>query len=402
MKYKYIVFFLLSMILSGCITGVYLHHPVSKQIPQVSVWLPFWDWDRTLASFRKNKDLIDEAIPYWYDITTSGTLVPAQGIPEMIAAGKLNLDYAAFVKEAHRYQIEVIPLISNEFNGKLVHQILPDALARAQLIKNIVTLVNENHYDGVDLDFEGMLAADRELYPKFLKELGAELHRYHKKLSVCVHAKTKEPGGWDAVIAQDYQAIGEYADTVRIMGYDYHYAGGEPGAIAPLDWVEKVMQFAVTKIPPDKISLGIPIYGINWYNRNTSAWGTSSISPLPVIKDEEGMFLDAVSLARQYHQQIRFDEPGQSHWFTYTDISTGINRTVWFESHLGFRSRWEMAKHYRVQSISLWRIGGEDPKLWQYIRSDKSKLFYPSDPNNPKKSNPQVGIDIIFGVGHRW
>jgi spore germination protein len=400
--YKLLPLILIVVLSTGCLYGVYLHHPVSKQIPQVSVWLPFWDWDRTLGSFRKNKDLIDEAIPYWYDITTSGTLVPAQGIPEMIAAGKLDLDYALFVKEAHRYRIKVLPLISNEFNGKLIHQILTDDTARTQLIQNLIALVNDNHYDGVDLDFEGMLAADRALYPEFLKDLAIELHRKHKKLSVCVHAKTKEPGGWDAVIAQDYQAIGLYTDAVRIMGYDYHYAGGEPGAIAPLDWVEKVTQFAITRIPPNKISLGIPIYGINWYDRNTAGWGNPMVTPLPEIKDEEGMFLDAVSLAKQYQQRIQFDESGQSHWFTYTDASTGINRTIWFESHLGFRSRWDLAKHYRVQSISLWRIGGEDPKLWQYIRSDKSALFYPPDPNNPKRSNPQVGLDIIFGIDNRW
>jgi spore germination protein len=400
--YKSLPLILIVALLTGCLYGVYLHQPVSKQIPQVSVWLPFWDWDRTTASLWKNKDLINEAIPYWYDITTSGTLVPAQGIPEMIAAGKLNLDYQAFVDEAHRYRIKVLPLISNEFNGKLVHQILTDDTTRTQLIKNIVNLAIDNHYDGVDLDFEGMLAVDRTLYPEFLKELAIELHRKNTKLSVCVHAKTKEPGGWDAVIAQDYQAIGTYADAVRIMGYDYHYAGGEPGAIAPLDWVEKVMQFAITKIPSNKISLGIPIYGINWYDRNTAGWGKPMVTPLPEIKDEEGMFLDAVALAKLYHTPIQFDEPSQEHWFSYTDASTGIKRTVWFESHLGFRSRWELAKHFRVGSISLWRIGGEDPKLWQYIRTDKLNLFYPPDPNNPKKSNPQVGIDIIFGMNSRW
>ncbi|MDI6783372.1 MAG: hypothetical protein QME64_04645, partial [bacterium] len=160
---------------------------------------------------------------------------------------------------------------------------------------------------------------------------------------------------------------------------------------------DKVLKFAVTKIPREKISLGMPIYGINWYDRSTSR-GDALSRPDVVVKDEEAMYFDAVALAKQYHARIQFDEPGQSHWFTYTDASTGIKRTVWFESHFGFRSRWELAKRYRVGGISLWRIGGEDPKLWRYLRADKSLYYQSSDPNFPKgKSGPQFGIDIIFG-----
>jgi spore germination protein YaaH len=396
---KKYLFIFIPIFLSGCITGVSLHHPVSKYVPQVSVWLPFWDWERTVGSFRKNKDLINEVIPFWYDVTSTGTLVPAQGISEMIAAGKLNLDYAQFVTDAHRMGAKVLPLVSNEFNGNLIHQILSNAPLRNQHIQNIVQLVFENHYDGIDIDYEGMLGADRALYPEFLQELATQLHRKNKKLSVCVHAKTSEPGGWDAVIAQDYQAIGRYADTVRIMGYDFHYAGGDPGAIAPLDWVEKVLKFAVTKIPAEKISLGIPIYGINWYDRDTSGRVESLTRPNVGLKDEEAMYLDAVVLAKQYHARIHFDEPGQSHWFTYTDASTGIKRTVWFESHFGFKSRWELAKQYKVAGISLWRIGGEDPKLWQYLRSDKFIGFNDTDFwlfEMDKPPHTHFGLDLIL------
>jgi spore germination protein YaaH len=117
------------------------------------------------------------------------------------------------------------------------------------------------------------------------------------------------------------------------------------------------------------------------------------------LKDEEAMYLDAVALAKQYHAPIHFDESGQSHWFTYTDASTGIKRTVWFESHFGFCSRWELAKQYKVAGISLWRIGGEDPELWKYPRIDRTNLVQPPDPNYPKgKSGPSFGIDLIISL----
>ena len=385
--------------LSGCITGVSLHHPVAKYVPQVAVWLPFWDWERTYATLRKQVDPIDTVMPFWYDISSTGAIIPAQGIPEMTRAGKLNLDTAQFVRWAHQHRIKVIPLISNEFNGQLIHQILSDDTLRNRHIQYLVELVKQNKYDGLDLDYEGMLAVDRELYPAFLRDLATELHRDKKKLSVCVHAKTSEPGGWDAVIAQDYQAIGKYADTVRIMGYDFHWAGGDPGPISPPEWLNKVLQFAVTQIPREKISLGIGIYGINWYDRTTSGRGEPVVRPLPELKDEEAMYLDAMQLAKQEQVPINFDTATQESWFTYTDSSTGIKRTVWFLDHRGFKSRWELAKQYRLGSVSLWRLGGEDPYIWRYIRSDKfigfnDNNFWLFDMDRPPHTH--FGFDLIL------
>ncbi|MCX7919145.1 MAG: glycosyl hydrolase family 18 protein [bacterium] len=395
-RYKSLLGILVYLVLTGCIAGVRLYPARNHyRVPEIAVWMPFWDWERSYATLRKQAQAIDIVMPFWYDVSSTGNIIPAQGIAEMTQAGKLNLDMKQFTRWAHQHQIKVMPLVSNEFNGQLIHQILSDETLRSQHIQSLLELVKQNKFDGLDLDYEGMLAVDRELYPAFLRDLAAELHREKKKLSVCVHAKTSEPGGWDAVIAQDYQAIGKYADIVRIMAYDFHYASGEPGPISPPDWITKVLQFAVTQIPREKISLGIGIYGINWASSPTG------FREKPELKDEEAMYLDAKNLAKKEHVQINFDSTSQECWFSYTDSSTGVQRTVWFLDHRGFKSRWQLAKQYRVGSVSLWRLGGEDPYLWRYIRADKfigfndSSEFWLFEMDRP--SHTRFGLEIIFG-----
>jgi len=68
-----------------------------------------------------------------------------------------------------------------------------------------------------------------------------------KLLIVSVHAKTDSTGAWSGAAAHDYVGIGQAADVVRVMGYDFHWQGSSPGSIAPADWVDAVLAYAVSK-----------------------------------------------------------------------------------------------------------------------------------------------------------
>jgi spore germination protein len=59
----------------------------------------------------------------------------------------------------------------------------------------------------------------------------------------------------------DYPVHGALVDHVIIMTYDGGYTFGPPMAVAPLNEVVKVLNYAVTAIPREKIFMGIPNYG---------------------------------------------------------------------------------------------------------------------------------------------
>jgi hypothetical protein len=62
------------------------------------------------------------------------------------------------------------------------------------------------------------------------------------------------------------------ADRIFLMGYDYHWAGSEPGASAPIDRLDgeprdlvwSLDLYAALGVPVERTLLGLPLYGVTW------------------------------------------------------------------------------------------------------------------------------------------
>jgi spore germination protein YaaH len=221
----------------------------------------------------------------------------------------------------------------------------------AQQIDAIVRLVEANGYAGIDIDYEQLRAGDRQDFTTFCERLARALHAKGKVLSVALFAKTSDAGSSPTNVAQDYRAIGQVADQVRLMGYDYHWAGSPPGPIAPVDWLRDVLRYAKTQIPAGKIVLGIPLYGYDW----TGGHGTGV------------SWLQALRLSRQYHAALHYDAQAQAPWFTYTD-SAGRKHTVWFENAASSRAKFDVAQGAGIGGVYLWMPGYEDTGTWSALR----------------------------------
>ena len=59
----------------------------------------------------------------------------------------------------------------------------------------------------------------------------------------------------------DYAGLGRAADLIFLMTYEWGYAYGPPMAVAPLGQVRTVLDYALTAVAPEKIFMGIPLYG---------------------------------------------------------------------------------------------------------------------------------------------
>ncbi|MBS3985605.1 MAG: hypothetical protein KGZ66_08355 [Selenomonadales bacterium] len=62
----------------------------------------------------------------------------------------------------------------------------------------------------------------------------------------------------------DYRRMEPYFDSCAIMSYAFAWAGSAPGPISPMWWLEQVYDYAVTRIPREKIYFGIVGFGFNW------------------------------------------------------------------------------------------------------------------------------------------
>lgn len=118
-----------------------------------------------------------------------------------------------------------------------------------------------------------------------------------------------------------------------------------PMAVAPLNKVREVLEYALTQIPPEKILMGIPNYGYDW--------------TLPYIKGESKARKitnnEALEIAAQYNAEIQFDEIAMSPYFIYFD-EEGREHEVWFENEASIQAKFSLIEEYDLAGLSYWNV----------------------------------------------
>ena len=335
---------------------IYLRSP-SQSLVVASV--PYWNIDYGTTSVLSNRHTFSEVSPWIYGLNSSGQIVP-QYAPAQAATVDAQL---ARLRAA---RIPLVPTLANVVQGTWAYQpvitdILRNPRVRAQHVAAIVALVQRQDYAGIDIDYEDLLASDRSAFTTFIAELAGALHASGKVLSVDLFAKPTARGYDQRNLAQDYRAVGQVADQVRLMGYDYHWAGSRPGPIAPISWIRAVLSYAKTQIPAGKIILGVPLYGYDW----SGGKGT------PVS------WLQAFQLSEQYGVQPHFDAASQSPWFGYTD-QAGRRHVVWFENGPSAKAKFEAAESAGIGGVYVWIYGLEDTSIWTALRQSLPSRVPPS------------------------
>jgi spore germination protein YaaH len=301
--------------------------------------------------------------PYWYGPARDGSVVLAD--PE-----NTTVDIAT-VQLLQRRGIRVLPTVTNlqdgDFAPDAVSTLLHDPAAVRRHVRALVALAVDHGYDGIDLDYESLRAADRQAYSAFLSELSGALHARGKLLSTCVHPKVSDAGYDERNEAQDFRVIGAVADEVRVMTYDYHWETSPPGAIAPAGWVADVIAWTVSQIPREKVVLGSVLLGYDWVGRS----GTT-------IDNDT-----AIALAAAHHATIQRAHD-ESPWFSYRD-GGGQVHTVWWEDARSVAVKLRVATEYGLRGVFFWRLGGEDAEVWPVVQAWLAEPSAP--PTRPTPTN---------------
>lgn len=272
-----------------------------------------------------------------YGFTTEGELVPP------------TLDDQFMIQWAYRLGARPILTLTpfgpdGMFNNYLITTMVNDEVVKNRLFQNLLAAMNEKGFQGVDVDFEYILSADRVPFANFVADLQNFLTPYGYTVSVALAPKTSDDQPGLLYEGKDYGLLGNAADWVLLMTYEWGYTYGPPMAVAPINKVIEVVNYAVTRIDPSKIHLGIPNYGYDW--------------PLPyekgVTKARTISNTEAVQIAIRAGVPILFDETAMSPYFTYTE--NGIRHEVWFEDVRSLTEKYSLLPSYQLRGISIWQI----------------------------------------------
>lgn len=300
----------------------------------------YGNFDETgLGSLERNAKDIDVLMPMWYHLGSDGQIT-------------FDSSHAARVNEIIARQnpdMKVMPILNNydkpteQWNAPAVSAMIADPALRVSIADRIVATFAAAGYEGVNIDFESFTEADRanlvafmaELYPR-AKAAGLEV-----SMDVIVMSKT-----------YDHAALAQHVDYLVPMMYDEHWKTSPAGPISSIPWFESTLQRFIQQVPAEKVMVGLGTYSYDW----SSAGGRA----------KSLTYAAAMELAGQYQAGLGLGAPQMNSTFSYAGPD-GVLRNVWMLDAMSAFNQVSIASRENVRGYAIWRLGAEDPALWNVL-----------------------------------
>ncbi|MCM3401271.1 polysaccharide deacetylase family protein [Cytobacillus oceanisediminis] len=300
------------------------------------------NWDKnSKTSFKKNKESITTLVPEWMQVTPDLKL-------------KSSID-RSIVKEANKHEIKILPLVNNFIDNKwdsdVLHRLFTAPGADDLFIKEMLSYVITNGFDGINIDFEAIKPADRDHFTQFMSKVYKAFHKEGFMVTLDVPPNDE---------SYDYTSLAKYADRVIVMLYDQHYSMSTPGPVAQTDWVKENLNQA--DIPSGKLVAGLGTYGYDWEEGSDKPAADMTFGDIMMLGSEANLNINwSMDAGNPY---LRYKENGKNH-------------TVWFLDAATFYNQMILAINGGSTGIAIWRLGSEDPSIWSVINKPK-EIINPS------------------------
>lgn len=319
---------------------------------------------KSVRSFLAHADKVDLLSPNWYAVDGNGLL-----------SGGPNSEVLAMARQHH---VPVMPLVVNGgFAQEEVHKFFVNATARQQAIAAMVRASKNNGYIGFQLDLENVNWTDRDALSDYVREAATAFHKENLQLSIATIPNAPgHPGetGFSAWIYQnwrgayDLKTIAQSVDFLCLMTYDQHTVWTVPGPVAGWNWTVANLDYALKVVPPQKLALGIPLYGYHWFTGTpTKDSDKSGDKPNPTadyISTD-----DARDLAKAYTGHLEWDPVDRTAWlYFYRDDE---REWIFFTDTRTFQERYALAKDRGLYGFASWVLGTEDAGIWDLLPSHK-------------------------------
>lgn len=246
----------------------------------------------------------------------------------------------------------VVPMLSNfygnDFNGRAVHRIIHNPAKTERLIASVIRYCKNNHFAGINIDFEELKEKSDESLIAFQAKLYKAMHENGLLVTQDITPFNSD---------YNYKELAKYNDYLFLMAYDEHNSESTPGPISSQKWIEAALDEAAGQIPSGKIILCLAGYGYDWSD------GGSGV---------DITFQEALSIAAQHKDSIEFDDNTYNLHYQYQDDNQ-VEHQVYFTDAATNYNVMRFAAEYAVGGTALWRMGSEDSRIWNFYDKDMSR-----------------------------
>lgn len=283
-----------------------------------------------LESLLDNEKGINVVSPTWFSLSDN------QGNYTSIASKE-------YIEKAHKKNIQVWALIDNFNKNISTLEILSSTKSRQNLINNLIKDAKNLGLDGINIDFEALKQETGKHYIQFIRELSIETRKNNIILSI----DNPNYASFNTFYSRDKQA--EVADYIINMGYDEHFAGGEKGSVASLNFVKEGIDGSLTEVPKEKFINAIPVY--------TRVWTDVDSKALSIKAAKEWIEKNDVKLEWD-------DELGQ--YYGEKEVDSKMSY-IWMEEEKSLGLKIDYMKNKEIAGVAIWKLGLEPDTVWDII-----------------------------------
>ena len=251
----------------------------------------------------------------------------------------------AVVAQMRAWGLKVVPMVAKwSWNDKM-HGFFASSAARNRAAARLADLVVSGDYDGIHIDIENIEPRDALALEAWVADISARMRANGRLMTMALPARTVKGGSAPHF---NYARLGKQLDLAVIMAYDYSYAGGPPGPVAPIGWGREVAAYAAGQIPRSKVLLGVPWYGYDWNLSTRRAATYVSYGEAAAKPGKHGYD------GRVHAAAVRYSVNGQQH-------------ELWYENAQSTKAKFEVVVGQGLGGWAAWRLGYEDPAVWGLI-----------------------------------
>jgi spore germination protein YaaH len=320
---------------------------------------------KSVRTFLAHADKVDILVPAWYRVDADG----------LVSGGANPL----VLETARAHHVPVMPLVANgDFAQEEFHKLLLNPKAAARMFDQLIQACKENGYTGFQFDFENVHWTDRDALSSMVSNAAAAFHSAGLQLTIATVPNA--PGGpagesgFSAWIyenwrgAYDLKALAQSVDLICLMTYDQHTRWTAPGPVAGWGWTNANLDYALKVVPPQKLSLGIPLYGYHWFAgtpEKSGDKGGDKPNPSAEYIDTD----DALDLGKAYGGHLEWDATDRVSWFYF--YRGDMREWIFFTDARTFRERYNLVREKNLQGFCSWVLGTEDPAIWDLLPAHK-------------------------------
>lgn len=324
MRIQRLLFFLaLALVSAGC------RGAAGARVQAAELWAFTGPWD-TLShrSVREHGGELDVIVTGWIglDSVTGQPLLPSP-FPDTVRPRTGTPRRMAIVTSWH----------GTGFHARSIRRLGRDSRQLARAAGAIAAHASQQGYRGLVIDFETLIPADLDLQLRVVRVIRDSARaRGVGPITVAIPA---------ADSAYPVRELLEVADFVLVMLYDQHWAGSDPGPVSAPDWVDRALAARVAEAGAERVIAGLPTYGYRWVPGRTGesvgfaeATRHAQVEGLPLERDAAS-------------GTLRAKRDGRS--------------DTWVTDAILLRQLMTLAERRGVRRFAFWRLGQEDPALWQ-------------------------------------